>query len=158
MNYVDDLFEYTKKGKFEMITLRERFDNIQQEKQEVINAFNIIKQITDGQFTHDGNDITYHGSDEHCQAMLQQFDTVKPVLFYTRNNKWLVMEYLAEHKEYMNGDKPYSLAQLVSILLGFQGEVAFNNDDNDLIDTLHIEACIWGNINTSAKYKMKKAS
>lgn len=136
--------------------MRERFENVQQEQKEIVKAFDVIKDITAGQFTHDGKDIYYHVDDEHNKHMLQQFDNVKPILFYTRNNKWLVMEYLAEHGEYMNGDKLLSLGQLISTLLGHQGQVAFENDDDEMIDTLHIEACIWSGINMHAKYRLSR--
>ncbi|WP_458106286.1 hypothetical protein [Bacillus sp. PK5-004] len=137
-----------------MKKLRERFNDVQQEQQEVEKAFDVIKEIKDGQF----DDLAYVGDDKHYKHVLQQFQNVKHVLFYTRNNKWLIMEYLAEHKEYMNGDKYYSLGHAVSALLGHQGQVAFENDDDEMIDRLHIEACIWGGINMHAKYRLAKAN
>lgn len=89
---------------------------------------------------------------EHNKHMLQQFETVKPILFYTRDNKWLVMEYLAEH-----GDTN-SLSQLVNILLGYQGQDAVDNNDEALKDKLHIESCIWQSIILSAKYCIARAN
>ncbi|MBA5714897.1 hypothetical protein DT035_08635 [Bacillus subtilis] len=137
-----------------MKKLRERFNDVQQEQQEVEKAFDVIKEITDGLF----DDLAYVGDDEHYKHMLQQLEAVKPILFYTRNNKWLVMEYLVEHGEYMNGDKPNSLGQMVSTLLGYQGQDALDNNDEALEDKLHIESCIWSRINLGAKYPHVKAN
>jgi|SRR4051794_28851508 hypothetical protein len=125
---------------------------------EIVKAFNILKDITTDQFTRDNNVTTYHGSDEQYELMLQQFDSVKPILFYTTNNKWLIMQYLTDHKEYMNDDKFFSLAQLVLILLGFQGQDAYDNGDKALEDKLHVETCIWQSIILNAKYNFTKAS
>lgn len=135
-----------------MQKLRERFENIQQEQQEVEKAFDLITKISAGQFTHDGKDIYYHGDSEHYKHMLQEFESVKPILFYTRNNKWLVMEYLAKH------DESNSLSQLISILLGYQGQDAIDSNDVALEDKLHIESCIWSSIHVRAKYMFAKAN
>ncbi|MBG9589529.1 hypothetical protein [Cytobacillus firmus] len=138
--------------------MRERFENVQQEQKEITKAFDVIREITNGQFNYGGKDMTYHGDVEHYKYMLQQFESVKPVLFYTHNNKWLIMEYLAEHRQYMNSDNPHSLAQLISILLGFQGQDAIDNNDELLNDKFHIETCIWSGINMHAKYRLDKAN
>lgn len=119
--------------------MRERFENVQQEQKEIVKAFDVVKGIT-------------LGDNEHYKHMLEQFDSVKPVLFYTRNNKWLVMEYLAEH------DESNSLSQLISILLGYQGQVAIDSNDVALEDKLHIESCIWSSIHVRAKYMFAKAN
>ncbi|WLF29197.1 hypothetical protein [Bacillus altitudinis] len=119
--------------------MRERFENVQQEQKEIVKAFDVIRDIT-------------LGDNEHYKHMLEQFDSVKPVLFYTRNNKWLIMEYLAKH------DDSNSLSQLVSTLLGYQGQDAVDNNDEALEDKLHIESCIWKRIILGAKYPYVKAN
>ncbi len=143
MNYVDDILGdakvNTKRSSCNMKRLRERYEDIQLEQQEIQKAFDVIK------------DMVIDEDDSH-KHMLQQFDTVKHILLYTRNNKWLVMKYLAEH------DDTNSLSQLISMLLGYQSQEAVDNNDEALEDKLHIESCIWLRIVLGAKYPSVKAN
>ncbi|MDK7419262.1 hypothetical protein OWP16_04580 [Bacillus paranthracis] len=142
MNYIeelignDDLKKLKVKGKCKMKKLRERYEDIQLERQEIEKAFDVIRDMP-------------IGDSKSYKDILKQFDSVKLILFYTRNNKWLIMEYLAKH------DDINSLAQLVSTLLGYQGQDAIDNNDEALEDKLHIECCIWKSVILRAKNGLK---
>ncbi|MHC5529513.1 hypothetical protein [Priestia megaterium] len=110
-------------------------------KPKAVTALISIKEKTDGLFTGSKGYTQFIGTDIQLDNILTDFKQNKH-LFLNPIDK-SVCHFLAENKEYRQPERHDTLAQIVSNLLGYESQTAYDNGDKELEGELLKDVVIW---------------
>ncbi|MED4021997.1 hypothetical protein [Priestia aryabhattai] len=114
-----------------------------------VTALISIKKQTNGLFTGGKGYVKFIGTAVQLNSIMTEFKQNKH-LFLNPIDK-SVCHFLADNKEYRQSEGYDTLAQIVSNLLGYERQAAYDNDDKELEATLLKDVVIWQYMNQYAR-------
>ncbi|MGE1112160.1 hypothetical protein ACQJ0K_10390 [Priestia megaterium] len=114
-----------------------------------VTALISIKEKTDGLFTGGKGYTQFIGTDIQWNNIMKEFKQNKH-LFLNPIDK-SACHFLAENKEYRQPERYDTLAQIVSNLLGYERQEAWDNGDKEVEGELLKDVVIWQYMNQYAR-------
>ncbi|MFA1512853.1 hypothetical protein ACDN41_26845 [Priestia aryabhattai] len=108
-----------------------------------------VKNQTNGLFTGGKDCVQFNGTDAQLENIMKEFKQNKH-LFLNPIDK-SICHFLADNKEYKQSKHYDTLAQTVLILLGYEGQAAYDNGDKKLETEVLKDIIIWQYMNQYAR-------